>query len=175
MRQDLSFKMLLYKHPSLRLLLVLIVFSFGSIVGCHRTPRPAGLPKLYNVTLKIHQEGIPLANADVMLYPVGVGWEWTHGGRTDENGVTQIVTHGQFAGVPVGEFKVTVSKNLVIEPEANSQVGMPGIQSRPNRVFDLVNLDYKHKETTPLVLKVQGKNTQEFDVGEPVRIEIKLL
>ena len=155
------------------LLSVLIAFSLSGVIGCNQTPKPEGLPKLYSVTLKILQEGTPLAGAEVMFYPIDEMGKWTHGGRTDENGVAQIVTHGQYSGVPAGKFKVTVSKSLVVEPEADSNMSVPGVQNSLNKVFDLVDLVYKTKDSTPLEIEIQGKITQEFDVGQPVRIEMK--
>ena len=166
---------MMQQSPFSASLLAIMVFLTGIVLGCHRTPRPEGLPELHLVTLTVFQDGLPLVGADVMLYPLDTTGAWTHGSRTDDNGKARIVTHGQFVGVPEGKFKVTISKNLVVEPEAeNPPSGMPGSQGTRNRVFDLVDLAYKTRETTPLELEVKkGKTIKDFDVGKPVRIEMK--
>lgn len=164
----------LYLHPLLSSLSVFVVCLICFFIGCTRIQRPEGLPRLYDVTVQITQDGTSLADADVILYSADSRFHWTFGGRTDKNGVARIVTHGQYPGLPLGKFKVAVSKNLVVEPEEESGSGMPGVQKKFNKIFDLVDPVYKTRDTTPLEFEVEGKTVEKFDVGKPVRVEVKM-
>ena len=146
--------------------------------GCGGPPRPADLPPLYKTTITITQEGAPLAGALVALYSEDQTFKWGVAGITDAAGKAEIKTHGQFSGVPLGSYKVVVTKS---EPDGGSDVPM----TRPDnaegakiqvqraktiRLYNLLEKQYMNVATTPLTITIEKRrNNKVFDVGKPVR------
>jgi len=143
--------------------LVLIV---PLILGCDKRPMPEGLPKLYPLTLDLFQNGQPLAEATVSLYPMDSTSKWSSGGFSDDSGRAVIVTHGGFDGAPVGKYKVAVVKSIVEgAPESMDDQGN-------SQSFSLIESQYTNRNTTPLEIEVQsGKNSLRLDVGKVVKIK----
>ncbi|MDR0610433.1 MAG: carboxypeptidase-like regulatory domain-containing protein [Planctomycetaceae bacterium] len=82
--------------------------------GCG-SRRPPGLPKLTNCELTIQfDDGSPVENAIVMLYPVE--GKWYSNGKTDSAGTVKVAVNGSFPGVVPGEYKVTVKKQEIVFP-----------------------------------------------------------
>ena len=165
------------KYTSALLLVIMVLTSF---VSCKKEDRPEGLPDLYPISVKIIQDGAPLANANVTLLSSDPQlMRWPCGGCTDEQGVAKLNTYG-FDGAPAGKFKVMVCKS---ETEGGAQTAEEAVQMMKDGVgssektFDLIDPQYKNDSTTPLSLEVlaQSENpTAEFDVGASVRSEVKL-
>ncbi len=146
--------------------------------ACNGEKRPDGLPKLFPCSVKIIQAGAPLAGADVMFVAQDPNlMRWPAGGTTDETGVAKINTYG-FAGAPEGVFKVLVVKTETTgsvsaeEAVKNMESGTIANEER----FDLVAQEYRDQTTTPLSIEVKasGSNTAEFDVGEAVRVPVRM-
>jgi prepilin-type N-terminal cleavage/methylation domain-containing protein/prepilin-type processing-associated H-X9-DG protein len=148
------------------------IILFFAVLSCELSgcgePKPDGLPKLYPISLKFTQEGEPLTEAAVVLLPQD-GNKWSSGGATDAKGVATLGTHGKFAGVPVGKYKLLVQKQEVVPKGAKAPdpLGAYG----PVDVYDLVNPDYFILDKTPLAIEVvPGKNKFEpFELGKKVR------
>jgi len=143
----------------MRLFLLCPVVMVTALVGCSE-PKPDGLPKLHSLVLKFTQEGSPCVGAAVRLVPQD-GNPWVSGGTTDASGNAVFVTHGKYAGVPVGKYKITVSKD---EVESDEMLR--------SSFYSSVDLVYTVESTTPLEIEVvAGKNVpQTFDLGKQVRV-----
>ncbi|MDR0609200.1 MAG: carboxypeptidase-like regulatory domain-containing protein [Planctomycetaceae bacterium] len=89
-------------------------FCFTMIFGCGNR-RPPGLPKLTACELTVlDDDGSPVENAIVMLYPVE--GKWYSNGKTDSAGIVNVAVNGSFPGAAQGEYKVTVKKQGFIFP-----------------------------------------------------------
>ncbi|MDR3197731.1 MAG: hypothetical protein LBU34_07660 [Planctomycetaceae bacterium] len=159
--------------------LLTVVFSMGC--GNERR-RPEGMPKLYRCTLRLTQEGIPLANAVVSLHSVSQTFSWTVGGRTDENGTAEIFTDSYFKGVPEGDFKIVVHKSEIVTPKPPDV--LPQSEEEISRIFthinrniheySLVDIQFTDVKKSPLILTVKkSKNNETFELGEKVRFKIR--
>jgi hypothetical protein len=150
------------------LLLVLILAA-----GCGE-PKPAGLPRLTPVALTFTQDGVPCGEASVHLIPAGES-PWAVGGSTSASGTVVFRTHGKYAGVPAGKYKITVTKNETEwkgeAPKENRGMYDPVPESI---VYDAVDTKFADAETTPLELEVaEGKKVaQQFDLGKKIRVPI---
>jgi len=146
--------------------------------ACKGEKRPDGLPKLYPCSVKIIQGGAPLAGADVMLVAQDPNlMRRPTGGTTDESGVAKLNTYG-FAGAPEGSFKVMVVKTET-EGAVSAEDAVKNMESgtlSSEERFDLVDQQYRDQTTTPFTLEVKasGNETKEFDVGEAVRIPVRM-
>jgi len=148
--------------------LPLVCFSvlLLTLSGCSE-PRPAGLPKLYPVTLQFTQGGEPCAEAAISLIPESDS-PWGSGGVTDANGRVTLSTHGKYPGIPAGIYKITVNK-AEVELVGPAPVGMWDNQA--SRAYSLIDPIYTVPSTTTLSIEV-GKGTKSFppfDLGKKVR------
>ncbi|MDR1269838.1 MAG: carboxypeptidase-like regulatory domain-containing protein [Planctomycetaceae bacterium] len=85
-----------------------------SMFGCG-SRRPPGLPKLTACELTVQfDDGSPVENVIVMLYPVE--GKWYSNGKTNSAGIVKVAVNGSFYGVVPGEYKVTVKKQEVTFP-----------------------------------------------------------
>ncbi|MEW4562107.1 carboxypeptidase regulatory-like domain-containing protein [Bremerella sp. JC770] len=143
-------------------------------IGCrNEPPKPDNMPELHPVSLTIVQEGEPLELASIRLIPQSQPSPWYSGGSTDHNGLVQVHTHGKYFGVPAGTYKVTVTK---IEMPAAASGSLENMERRTRQedTYDLVDPQYSNPTKTPLLLDVvPGSNSQEFDLGAPVRVKRK--
>ena len=148
---------------------VLILFcSLMIFVGCNGQKRPAGMPKLYPVTLTITQANAPLVDAVVSVIPEEA-CQWSGGGTTDANGKLELYTQGQYKGIPLGKYKVTVSKEIIENPQMKES-------DPPGKRFSVIDSVCGTRETTPLQIDV-NESTKEFtlDVGKAVKRRCKQL
>jgi len=160
------------KHTLLFSLLVFALFS----AGCSSKKKPDGLPTLYPCEIVVKQEGAPLTGATVMLLSEDNSVSWTVGGGTNDAGVARIFTHGDFAGAPLGRYKVTITKNVIENSPTPEQLSNPNFSGPMGEAYDYVDLQYKTKDSTPLNIEITaGKNTQEYEVGAPIRERVKIL
>jgi hypothetical protein len=142
------------------------------VLGCQGEPLPDGMPKLCPVSVTIVQEGKPLANASIRLIPDDSTNKWSSGGSTNESGVAKLFTHGKFAGVPAGSYKVTVTKIEMPAPvSADQQKLLEKSASADEPTYDLVPAQYSLPNQTPLRLTVksEGNTYEPFDLGPAVR------
>ncbi|MDO5582160.1 MAG: carboxypeptidase regulatory-like domain-containing protein [Planctomycetia bacterium] len=154
---------------------VLLLFAVGMCTGCGEK-QPEGLPELSPCTITITQEGSPLAQATVLLIPQDPSLkDWSMGGTTDANGKALIRTHGQYNGIPVGEYIVVVNKEeRTDDPKANSKAVKDPDYVAPKVLFSLVETKYNNPGTTPLKFKMEKETgSATFEVGKKVRVKFK--
>lgn len=144
----------------------------AAVVGCGR-PKPDGMPKLFPCSVKVLQDGAPLADATVTFYGAD-DFKWAVSGATDANGVAKMHTHGTYPGVPEGQYSVTITKNVVEKPEVDPNASA-SLTVNGGQAYDLVDAQFKMKDSTPLTITVSGKTSEEFDVGAAVRDSVQAL
>jgi len=158
------------------------VLALVAAVGCG-PKTPAGFPPLQATTLTVTQDGAPLADASITLKSLDSSNTWTSGGTTDAKGVASLRTHGQYSGVPVGKYKVAITKTVSegeLPPpppfdEASERVYNEYLASdKVYKEFSVVDMQYRLIESTPLEIEVvKGKNALTADVGAAVHEEIE--
>jgi len=165
---------------NLKYYLLVIVLISGIAVACNDKKRPEGLPELYPCTIKIIQEGNPLAGASVSLVAQDPAlMRWPSGGNTNEEGIVKIATYG-FSGAPAGQFKVIVSKVESVGGVHNAEEAkrqMEGEDFGKEETFNLIDPVYRDQTSTPFAIEVKASKentTQEFDVGEAVHTPIAM-
>lgn len=135
------------------------------LIGCSKTPRPAGFPSIYPCKIVLKQGENPLVDATVTLFSQDQSCSWAIGGTTDSQGVATLITHGRFKGAPEGRFVVTVTKT---ESEGHDQ---GEFRTKPIKIYSLVDMKYQENNSSPLELVIKkGKNQFEFDLGPPIRV-----
>ena len=93
--------------------------------------------------------------------------EWPVSSVTNDSGTAILVTYGQFPGAPEGTYKVVLSKTVYEEIEAATDE----YSSAAVDVYSVIAAEYTEAETTPLTMTIKrGRNTQSFELGEPVRV-----
>ncbi|MBQ1278652.1 MAG: carboxypeptidase regulatory-like domain-containing protein [Thermoguttaceae bacterium] len=155
--------------------------ALASAVGCGQK-LPDGMPKLNPTTIKVIQDGQPLADAMITLQSADGSSKWSSGGTTDATGVATIVTHGQYKGAPTGKYKVAVSKTVgegtppppkPYDAESERVYNEYIASGATYTEFFVVDPQFRLVDTTPLELEVvDGKNDLEVNVGEAVHEEI---
>jgi hypothetical protein len=154
-----------------------LLFSFLLLLsGCGGSNTPPGFPKLYPVSLKVTQEGQPLANATVNLRISDNSITWSVGGTTDEAGIALLWTHGKFRGAPAGIFKVAVEKvfnegesEMLQALNRDDKVAAAKIQVNS---FSYVKSEYNSVETTPIEIEITKKSKIiDVDAGPIVKIK----
>jgi hypothetical protein len=148
--------------------------------GCSDSSRPHDLPELQPCTLTILQENRGLAEASVMLYATdSANTKWVIAGNTDANGRVVLKTHGKFSGVPIGEYKVVITKTERV-PAEMSKPAIPdsegNIPPQPVDIYYLIEPQYTDVSATPLTVMVKkGTNTATISVGKAVREKSKII
>ena len=170
--------------------LVLWCCCLGCLSGCGGTKFPADFPKVHPMTVTVKDGVTPLPEVRIMFYPVttdtgSVTAAYASSGSTDANGVAKIRTaQGGFskAGIPVGEFVVTVEDIIDLEmgisPEERAKMSM-GELNKLSQEQRKLKSEYKKKvpevlcktgsvETrSPIRYTVtEGKNELPIDVAE---------
>ena len=142
------------------------------------------MPPLHPCRITITQEDKPLASATVRLYATGTGAKWHCSGTTDANGVADLMTQGQFRGVPEGTYKIAVQKEEVVSLATPEQLAAiekaktenPKWYDPPNikqEIWQLVEKNYTLADSTTLEITVsKGQNSETFDVGKAVRVKL---
>ena len=130
--------------------LTIVLFSLF-VIGCG-SGKPSDLPKLYPCTVKIiDKTGAPVDNASVVA--TSPDSKWASIGLTDSTGVAVLKTNGIYPGVPLGTFKVIVTKYDVKE-----------VNDEPIETL-LFDESFANESTTPLQLKAEAKsNDATFEV-----------
>ncbi|MDR3199468.1 MAG: carboxypeptidase-like regulatory domain-containing protein, partial [Planctomycetaceae bacterium] len=134
-------------------------------------------PKLYPTTITITLQGQPLADAAVLLTPLDTENHWVHGSRTNQQGTATILTHGQYNGVPLGKYKLRVSKTVVEGDPPPSDIELAENPNRPKsppqKYFHEIPPEYNDPNTTPFELEIKTTaNHFMFDISKRVKIEI---
>ena len=146
------------------------------VAGCGGSERPPGFPKLYPVSLKVAQEGQPLGGASVSLKISDNSMTWSIGGKTDEQGLAILWTHGKFRGAPIGTFKVAVEK-IFNEGEAEMlEAANREDFAAANKIqvnsFSFVKDEYSSVSTTPIEIEIT-KNSKEIEIDAGPAVKIK--
>lgn len=170
--------------PIQKLSVVFLVLGFVLHGGCDRGPaKPKNMPELFPCRITITQAGNPLEGAAVVLAPMSGNTAWISQGATDAQGVAEIKTHVDFKGVPEGEYAVRVSK-VEMTPSAVSDkaptdpveyVEWDKVKRTEKRLtYRYVKPEFDDSKKTPHKITItQGKNEATFDVGEPIKEEVK--
>ncbi|QDS95209.1 hypothetical protein FF011L_40020 [Roseimaritima multifibrata] len=151
-------------------------------LGCGEL-RPDGFPDLYPVTLVVTQDGEPLADAMVSLYPENSSLtRWPVGGMSDASGNVELVTYGKYEGVPAGIFKVMVNKTVHEGdpiPESPAADASPAERAAYDRAiktgsresFQVVQKEFRTADKTSLTVTVSpdAENSYTLDVGAAVK------
>jgi hypothetical protein len=158
---------------------LLVVCTFS---GCSKEPRPAGMPRLYPVSLKIVQEGETLEGAMVQLIPEdSANSSWGPGGTTDASGIAVLQTNGKYKGAPLGKYKVTVSKKEK-EPHPNPELaGGPEFRQylavlKTLKTYSFVEPQYGSIKDTPLRVEITAnEKTYTIDAGKKIKTVVNVL
>ncbi|MDD3468541.1 MAG: hypothetical protein PHE53_01010 [Thermoguttaceae bacterium] len=150
----------------------IMVLGLLLIVGCGGKPTPEGFPDLVPCQVEVIQDGKPLAEATVGF--VSDQLQWAVGGVTNEQGVAQMYTHGDFEGSPEGDFRVTITKTVIEGAPTPEQLASPSFSGRGGEAFDYVDLQYKDPKNTPFQVKVSGTTREKFDVGKPIHKKVTI-
>ena len=154
-----------------------LFFAFVMLLsGCSGDKRPAGFPKLYPVSLKVMQEGTPLADASVSLRISDDSMTWSIGGRADEQGIVVLWTHGKFRGAPAGKFKVAVEKVFNEGEKEMIEAADRGDIAAANKIqvnsYAFVKDEYTAVKTTPIEIEITKKSKViDIDAGPAVKIK----
>jgi len=161
---------------------LLLILVFPIAVGCSEQTLP-GMPKLYKTQVTITQDGQPLAGANVIAINEDFASSpWSSGGTTDSAGVVHLRTEGKFTGVPIGTYKIAVTKledqSGIVLPEKIATDAEIAEYERLQRqaeaaTFQVIDDKFGNLETTPLRLEVKGVTSQTFDVSPKVKIKPK--
>jgi hypothetical protein len=145
--------------------LPLIVLLFTCCTGCGGAKTPDGMPQLFPCEIVLVQEGQPLVDATVTAQSADSSWNAT--GGTDTDGKAVLFTQGKYQGVPVGKYKVIISKN-VTEKEPSTFEGKPATKEV---AYSLVEEKYQEVQTSPLEIEItaDGKHSFHLDAGKTVK------
>jgi hypothetical protein len=145
-------------------------------VGCGKK-LPEGMPPLQPCTLVMLQDGKPVEDVLVRLYPIDKSLsKWTVGAVSQRNGEAVLKTLGQYDGAPVGKYKATAMKTLIQDAEGareklTEEQKAEGV-GVPQKKVIYVNPKYEFENTTDLVVEIRnGKNREEIDLGAPMKKE----
>jgi hypothetical protein len=145
------------------LALTLVVF-----LACQRAPEG---PKLVPAAGVVTLDGKPLGSADVMLIPQGDTKGNGGVGRTDAAGKFELQTHDrQHKGIPVGEYKVIVSK--LVKPDGTDYVPDPNVGPIDTGGFkELLPTAYTDQERSQLTATIPdtGNPNLEFKLNSKAR------
>lgn len=173
-----------YFMPSFRFVLFLSLAVVSvSFFGCRKEPRPADLPDLFPVSVKVEQEGKPVSGAIVSLNHADGVAKWSATCETGSDGIAKnFFTNGKYKGVALGKYQVCVRK---LERQAVEKVDLPPepkdeyerylwrqkyneSQKRPES-YDLIDAQYFDPRLSKLEIEVTagGKNEFTVDAGKP--------
>lgn len=159
------------KNISLYCFLCLATFFLCS--GCGGAAKPKDLPDLYPSKITITQGGSPLEGASVTLVS-DQKIRFTVGGKTDAQGVCQIITDGQWPGAPSGTYKVLVKKAVTPEITADASdhaAYQKALEENSKKSRHVVDLKYSSVKTTPESVEVTATGLDStIDVGDAVDI-----
>jgi len=153
-----------------------------TVTGCGQA-KPDGLPPLQKVSLILQQDGSPLAGASVSLFPEDKSIKWSVGGRSNDRGEVVLRTHGQYTGVPLGKYVITVTKQEFTQSSLPETAPLdPGEYAEWQRkkeeevlpVYDLVNPTLGSQTTSTLTIEITKESKSEtIDCGSAIRQERK--
>ncbi|MDR1385335.1 MAG: hypothetical protein LBJ67_16015 [Planctomycetaceae bacterium] len=157
-----------------RICVLIGLLMFVWCLGCGKK-LPEGMPPLQSCTLIMLQDGKPVDDVLVRLYPMDKSLsKWTVGAISQKNGEAVLKTLGQYNGAPAGKYKVTAMKTLIQDVEGaklTEEQKAEGI-GVPQKKTIYVNPKYEFENTTDLVVEIyEGTNREEIDLGAPMKKE----
>jgi len=168
-----------------RTLTTVLVLASCLCSGCGQGPqKPKGFPEVFSCKITIKQGDSPLEGALVVLFPKsGVGNGWNTDGLTNAKGVAELKTHVDFKGAPAGDYVVMVTKTELSPGDAPDIAPTDPVEYEKwhlikiaeKRIrYNLVKPEFGDMKKTPHTITItKGKNEATFDVGEPIKEEIK--
>ena len=130
---------------------VVVLLSF-LMFGCGHDG-PADLPRLYPCKIKIvDKSGDAVEDASVVA--INSDSKWASIGQTGSDGIAVLKTNGTYPGVPVGMYKILVTKYSVTVT-AKSSDPEQGDEVAETLVFDK---SFSDESTTPLQLTMEAKS-----------------
>lgn len=169
--QLLTFYLLKQKFMKKIIYIILLIF-ITSIVGCGDKSRPSDLPPLYSCTVTVTQDSKPLEEVMVMFEPIdSADVKYSAAAITSADGNALMKTYG-FQGVPVGKYKVVVTKIIgeASEYKLNESTGRE--ETVNSKRYRLIEPQFTSAETTPHEIEITGKEknvSKTFDVGKAVK------
>lgn len=160
---------------------VLLLLTAAFTSGCGES-LPKGMPRLYPASLTVTQEGQPLEGAIVQLVSEATADSpWGAGGTTDASGKVNLHTNGKYKGVPLGKYKVTISK-MVTDPHPHPEL-KDGPEFRKYlailktlKTYRVVELQYSVITQTPLTIEItKEEKSYTVDAGKKIKTVVKLL
>lgn len=140
--------------------LFVLFLLFGPLIGCGGPARPSDMPRLYPCELTVTSESVPFADAMIGFYSTDPEFKWGIGAITGADGKARMVTHGQYFGVPEGDYVVTVMKTEREEFD-------PEKPPRTVKVFTYTAPEYTERSTTPLKISIgKGKKVETLEIGK---------
>jgi len=107
-----------------------------------------------------------VSDVSIRLVPK-IASEWPVSSITNADGKANLVTYGQFAGAPAGEYTVVLSKTVSEEVEPAKDEYTSGV----TKIYSLIDEKYTKPETSTLEITIEKKrSSQTFDAGKPVRV-----
>ncbi|MDO5566319.1 MAG: hypothetical protein Q4G59_06645 [Planctomycetia bacterium] len=152
-----------------------LVFFVVISAGCKGEKRPKGFPELYPVTLEVLNEGKPAEDVAITLVSKDQSIRWSVGGRTDASGKAILMTHGQYRGVPSGDYSVTMTKTDMDNKEEfltglDETKKDSGGEKKCYNTYSLIDQKNNDAKTSGLELKVEDKGTtQSYELGPAVK------
>jgi len=139
---------------------IVTIFVVSSLAGCGGRSAPSGMPKLYPCTITItDKENNPLANVILTTnHPDDPAYAWAAVGTTNESGVADLKTLGEYRGAPAGTFKVTATL-YDSRPHPNPVFALDA-DGNPNfETYNALKPVYASLKDPPLTLEVDSKAT----------------
>jgi hypothetical protein len=155
-----------------KIIYIILLIFITSIVSCGDKSRPSDLPPLYSCMVIATQNGKPIEEAMIMFESTdSVGVKYSAAAITGANGTALMKTYG-FQGVPVGKYKVVITKIVseAAEYKLNESTGKE--EAVNSKRYRLVESQFTSAETTPHEIEITGKEkniTKTFDVGKAVK------
>jgi len=135
--------------------------------GCSGKKKPEGLPDLYPLTIKlVYDDGSPVEGATVQIISLdkSATQRWNTSGKTDAKGEAAMRTYGEYAGAPVGNYKVVVNNEEIVYDNGDP----PQIKERYNHI-ERQYTSIQNSSLTLEVKPVKEKTVVELNVGKSVR------
>ena len=154
------------------LVVVLLVVAFRLFLADSGSGLPDDLPKLHPVQIKVTADGEKLAGASVSLFPIDRG-EFA-GAITNDDGIAELRTRGQFLGAATGKYKVCVHWAVVVEgptskkPAPTDPAGLEKYNSQvgyERTAHSGLEAEFSDPKNTPLVVEIkEGQNNLSVEV-----------
>lgn len=128
------------------------ILSFALMAtGCSRSGE-ARRPT-FPVTGKILDGAKPIANATVVLHPIGGEGAPKPRGKTDENGNFTLTTYDGNDGAPAGKYQVTVELWATVSADGGPVNRIPARYARPETSGFTAEIGQGPTELTPFTIK----------------------